>query len=158
MRKVFLAINALLTLALIAQLYLAALGHFSQPEDEMFRFHLTNGRIILPLLIILWIVFGFLARIGRKNIGLTFAGLRAPCPADRVLHHRGGARGHAAAQYDDARRDALRPGAPRARRHAAAAAHDLGVLPREEHGSRTRSPRRTGVHAGAARVAAAPTA
>ena len=73
MRKVFLSINALLALALLTQLYLAALGHFSQPEDEMFRFHLTNGRIILPLLIILWIVFGFLARIGGKNIGLTFA-------------------------------------------------------------------------------------
>ena len=67
MRKVFLSINALLALALITQLYLAAVGHFSQPEDEMFRFHLTNGRIILPLLIILWIVFGFLARIGGRT-------------------------------------------------------------------------------------------
>ena len=75
MRKVFLTINAGLALALITQLYLAALGHFSQPEDEMFRFHITNGRIIIPILIILWIVFGFLARIGGKNIGLTFAGL-----------------------------------------------------------------------------------
>lgn len=74
MRKVFLTINALLTLALITQHYLAALGHFSQPEDEMFRFHATNGRMIIPVLIILWIVFGFVARIGGKNIGLTFAG------------------------------------------------------------------------------------
>jgi len=72
MRKVFLTINALLTLALITQLYFAALGHFSHPEDEMFRFHTTNGRIVIPILIILWIVFGFVARIGRKNIGLTF--------------------------------------------------------------------------------------
>jgi len=74
MRKVFLTINALLTVALIIQLYLAALGHFSQPEEEMFRFHATNGRLILPLLIILWIVFGLVARIGRKNILLTVAG------------------------------------------------------------------------------------
>ena len=67
MRKAFLTINAGLTLALITQLYFAAVGHFSQPEDEMFRFHTTNGRIVLPLLIILWIVFGFFARIGRQE-------------------------------------------------------------------------------------------
>jgi hypothetical protein len=75
MRKTFLTINALLTVSLIAQLYLAALGVFSEPEDELFQFHGMNGRFILPLLIILWIVFGFIARIGRKNIGLTFLGL-----------------------------------------------------------------------------------
>ncbi len=75
MRKAFLTINALLTVSLIAQLYLAALGVFSEPEDEMFRFHGMNGRFILPILLILWIVFGFIARIGRKNIGLTFLGL-----------------------------------------------------------------------------------
>ena len=75
MRKAFLTINALLTVSLIAQLYLAALGVFSEPEDEMFRLHGMNGRFILPILLILWIVFGFIARIGRKNIGLTFLGL-----------------------------------------------------------------------------------
>jgi hypothetical protein len=75
MRKAFLTINALLTLSLIAQLYLAALGVFSEPEDELFRFHAMNGRFILPVLLILWIVFGFIARIGRRNIGLTFLGL-----------------------------------------------------------------------------------
>ncbi|GAA1919804.1 hypothetical protein GCM10009775_10510 [Microbacterium aoyamense] len=72
MRKAFLVINALLTLSLIAQLYLAALGVFSEPEEELFRFHGMNGRIILPILLILWIVFGFIARIGRTNIILTF--------------------------------------------------------------------------------------
>ena len=75
MRKAFLTINALLTLALVAQLYLAALGHFSEPEKELFSFHGTNGRIIIPILLILWIIFGFIARIGGKNIGLTFIGL-----------------------------------------------------------------------------------
>src|SRR6478609_4358713 len=75
MRKAFLTINALLTLSLITQLYLAALGVFSEPEDDLFRFHAMNGRFLLPLLIILWIVVGFIARIGRKNIGLTFLGL-----------------------------------------------------------------------------------
>ena len=84
MRKAFLTINALLTLSLIAQLYLAALGHFSEPEDELFQFHGTNGRIVLPILLILWIVFGFIARIGRKNIGLTFLGPAAAGPADRA--------------------------------------------------------------------------
>ena len=75
MRKAFLVINALLTLSLIAQLYLAALGVFSEPEDELFQFHAMNGRFVLPVLLILWIVFGFIARIGGKNIGLTFVGL-----------------------------------------------------------------------------------
>lgn len=75
MRKAFLVVNGLLTLSLIAQLYLAALGVFSEPEDELFRFHGMNGRIILPILLILWIVLGFVARIGRTNIWLTFLGL-----------------------------------------------------------------------------------
>lgn len=75
MRKAFLIINALLTLSLIAQFYLAALGVFSDPEAELFHFHAINGRIVLPILVILWIVFGFLAQIGRKNMWLTFMGL-----------------------------------------------------------------------------------
>ncbi|NII69698.1 DUF6220 domain-containing protein [Microbacterium ulmi] len=75
MRKAFLVVNALLTLSLIAQLYFAALGVFSPPEDELFRFHAMNGRFILPVLIIVWIVFGFIARIGRTSIILTFVGL-----------------------------------------------------------------------------------
>ncbi|MET0811838.1 MAG: DUF6220 domain-containing protein [Microbacterium sp.] len=72
MRRAFLVINGLLTLSLIAQLYLAALGVFSEPEEELFRFHGMNGRFILPVLLILWIIFGFIARIGRRNIILTF--------------------------------------------------------------------------------------
>lgn len=72
MRKAFLVVNALLTLSLIAQLYLAALGFFSPPEDELFRFHGMNGRFVLPVLLIVWIVLGFVARIGRSSIVLTF--------------------------------------------------------------------------------------
>lgn len=75
MRKAFLVVNGLLTLSLIAQLYLAALGVFSEPEEELFRFHGMNGRVVLPILLILWIVFGFLGRIGRRNIWLTFVAL-----------------------------------------------------------------------------------
>ena len=73
MRKAFLTINALLTLALVAQLYLAALGHFSEPEKELFSFHGTNGRIIIPILLILWIVFGclFSEWVIRKQMGLS---------------------------------------------------------------------------------------
>lgn len=75
MRKAFLVVNALLTLSLIAQLYLAALGVFSDPANELIRFHGMNGRIVLPILLILWIVLGFIARIGRTNVILTFVGL-----------------------------------------------------------------------------------
>jgi len=74
-RKTFLVINALLSLSLIAQLYLAALGVFSEPAEDLFRFHGMNGRIVLPILLILWIVFGFIARIGRANIICTFVAL-----------------------------------------------------------------------------------
>lgn len=75
MRKAFLVINALLTLSLIVQLYFAALGVFSDPQEELSRFHGMNGRFVLPVLLILWIVFGFLGRIGRTNIVLTFVSL-----------------------------------------------------------------------------------
>ena len=35
------------------QFYLAGVGVFSMPEDELFDLHTTNGRIVLPLLILL---------------------------------------------------------------------------------------------------------
>lgn len=75
MRRVFLVLSIMLIGGLVLQFYLAGVGVFSMPEDELFKLHGSNGRIILPLLIILWIVSAFLARAGRRTIGLTFLAL-----------------------------------------------------------------------------------
>lgn len=72
MRKAFLVVNVLLILDVLAQFYLAALGVFSNPEDGLFGLHGMNGSIILSALILVWIIIGFFAHIGGKNIGLTF--------------------------------------------------------------------------------------
>ncbi len=71
MRKLFLTIAVLFTAAVIVQLYLAAVGVFSNPEDELFSWHGTNGRIVLPLLAILLIVSAALARAGKRTIWLS---------------------------------------------------------------------------------------
>ncbi|MDQ0575971.1 DUF6220 domain-containing protein [Agromyces albus] len=71
MRKVFLTVAVLFTAAVVVQLYLAAVGVFSNPEDELFSWHGTNGRIVLPILAILLIVSAALARAGRRTIWLS---------------------------------------------------------------------------------------
>jgi hypothetical protein len=71
MRKVFVVTAALLAFDAILQLYFAALGHFSIPEDDLFAIHGTNGRIILPLLAILNIIGAAVARAGRRTIWLS---------------------------------------------------------------------------------------
>ena len=71
MRKLFLTIAVLFTAAVVLQLYFAAVGVFSNPEDELFSWHGTNGRIVLPILAILLIVSAALARAGRRTIWLS---------------------------------------------------------------------------------------
>lgn len=71
MRKVFLTVAVLFTAAVILQLYFAAVGVFSNPEDELFSWHGTNGRIVLPILAILLIVSAALARAGKRTIWLS---------------------------------------------------------------------------------------
>ncbi|MFC7619788.1 DUF6220 domain-containing protein [Microlunatus sp. GCM10028923] len=75
MRRAFLVLSIMVIGGLVLQFYLAGVGVFSMPEDELFHLHGNNGRIVLPVLIILWIVSGFLARAGRRTIGLTFLAL-----------------------------------------------------------------------------------
>jgi hypothetical protein len=72
MRWSFFILSGLVVLAVVTQFYFAAVGVFSMPEDELFTIHGTNGRIVLPVLIILWIISAALARAGRGTIGLTF--------------------------------------------------------------------------------------
>lgn len=71
MRKVFLVVTILFTAAVVLQLYLAAVGVFSDPEDELFAWHGTNGRIVLPILALLLIITAALARAGKRTIWLS---------------------------------------------------------------------------------------
>lgn len=71
MRKVFLVVTILFTAAVILQLYFAAVGVFSNPEDELFAWHGTYGRIVLPILALLLIVTAALARAGKRTIWLS---------------------------------------------------------------------------------------
>jgi tellurite resistance protein TehA-like permease len=71
MRKLFLTVAVLFTAAVVLQLYFAAVGVFSDPEDELFSWHGTNGRIVLPILALLLILTAALARAGRRTIWLS---------------------------------------------------------------------------------------
>lgn len=71
MRKLFLVITILFTASVILQLYFAAIGVFSNPEDELFLIHGTNGRMVLPLLALLLIITAALARAGKRTIWLS---------------------------------------------------------------------------------------
>jgi len=71
MRKLFLTVAVLFTASVVVQLYFAAVGVFSDPEDELFAWHGANGRIVLPILALLLIVSAALARAGRRTIWLS---------------------------------------------------------------------------------------
>jgi carbon starvation protein CstA len=71
MRKLFLTIAVLFTASVVVQLYLAAVGVFSDPEDDLFAWHGANGRIVLPILALLLIVTAALARAGKRTIWLS---------------------------------------------------------------------------------------
>ena len=71
MRKLFLTVAVLFTASVVVQLYFAAVGVFSDPEDELFAWHGANGRIVLPILALLLIVSAALARAGKRTIWLS---------------------------------------------------------------------------------------
>ena len=71
MRKLYFAVTVLLTAAVVLQLYLAAVGVFSDPEDELFSWHGMNGRVVLPILALLTIITAALARTGKRTIWLS---------------------------------------------------------------------------------------
>ena len=47
MRKVHFVISALVLVAVVLQFYLAGVGVFSMPEDELFGLHTANGRFVV---------------------------------------------------------------------------------------------------------------
>ncbi|WP_210479176.1 DUF6220 domain-containing protein [Naasia sp. SYSU D00948] len=71
MRKVFFVVTILLTAATALQIYFAAMGVFSVPDDHLFGIHATNGRIVLPILVLLTILTAALARAGKRTIWLS---------------------------------------------------------------------------------------
>lgn len=71
MRKVFIATSALVVVSSVLQLYFAALGHFSTRHEDLFGPHTVNGRVVLPILVILNIVAAAVARAGSRTIWLT---------------------------------------------------------------------------------------
>jgi len=71
MRKVFVVVTGLLTLSTALQIYFAAMGVFSVPDDHLFVIHGTNGRIVLPILVLLTILTAALARAGKRTIWLS---------------------------------------------------------------------------------------
>ena len=77
MRKVHFGLSALTLAAVVLQFYLAGVGVFSMPEDELFDLHTTNGRIVLPLLILLNIPAAALARGRTLRFALGLVGLLA---------------------------------------------------------------------------------
>lgn len=70
MRKVFVATSTLVVLGLVLQFYFAAIGVFSDEEDS-FSIHGLNGRIVLPVLILLNIAAAAAARAGRRTVWLA---------------------------------------------------------------------------------------
>ena len=65
MRKVHFVLSALVLAAVVLQFYLAGVGVFSMPEDELFGLHTANGRFLLPVLLLLNIAAAALPAAGR---------------------------------------------------------------------------------------------
>ena len=77
MRKVHFVLSALVLAAVVLQFYLAGVGVFSMPEDELFGLHTSNGRIVLPILLLLNIPAAALARGRTLRYALGLVGLLA---------------------------------------------------------------------------------
>ena len=77
MRKVHFVLSVLVLAAVVLQFYLAGVGVFSMPEDELFDLHTTNGRVFLPALLLLNIPAAALARGRTLRYALGLVGLLA---------------------------------------------------------------------------------
>ena len=77
MRKVHFVLSALVLAAVVLQFYLAGVGVFSMPEDELFGLHTTSGRVVLPVLLLLNLAAAALARGRTLRYALGLVGLLA---------------------------------------------------------------------------------
>ena len=71
MRSVYLVLTVLLLVALTVQFYLAGVGVFSNPEDELFAFHGMNGRYVLTVASLLLLIVSFFIKAGGRTIALS---------------------------------------------------------------------------------------
>jgi glucan phosphoethanolaminetransferase (alkaline phosphatase superfamily) len=71
MRKAFAIISLLFVLSCVLQFYFAAIGVFSEPEEELFTIHGMNGAIFLRLLGLLMLVFAAVAKAGKRTVWLS---------------------------------------------------------------------------------------
>lgn len=67
----FVVVSTMLAAATVLQLYLAGVGVFSDPTDGLFAVHGWNGRIVLPLLVLLTILFAALAKAGKGTVWMS---------------------------------------------------------------------------------------
>jgi hypothetical protein len=70
-RKAFAIVALLFTLSCVLQFYFAAMGVFSEPEDELFTIHGLNGAIFVRLLALLMLIAAAVARAGRRTVWLS---------------------------------------------------------------------------------------
>lgn len=77
MRKVHFILSTLVLASLVLQFYLAGVGVFSMPEDELFSLHTTSGRFVVPALLLLNVAVAALARGRTLRYALTLVGLLA---------------------------------------------------------------------------------
>lgn len=77
MRKVHFVLSALTLAAVVLQFYLAGVGVFSMPEDELFDLHTANGRFGLSILMLLNIPAAALSRGRTVRYAVGLVGLLA---------------------------------------------------------------------------------
>ncbi len=77
MRKVHFVVSVLVLAAVVLQFYLAGVGVFSMPEDELFGLHTANGRFVVSALLLLNIPAAALARGRTLRYALGLVGLLA---------------------------------------------------------------------------------
>ena len=72
MRRVFVVVTGLLVASVVVQFYFAAFGVFTSPSnDSQFILHVTNGRVVLPVLCLLCIIVAALAKAPGRLIGFS---------------------------------------------------------------------------------------
>ena len=70
MRKVFAVVAVLLAISAILQLYFAAIGVFSNPDDGLFAIHGINGQYVVRFLPVVLIIVDLIAKVGKRLIWL----------------------------------------------------------------------------------------
>lgn len=71
MRKFYSVFSMVVVLGIVTQFYLAGVGLFSHQEEAGFAAHAANGRMVLPILFILSLIFAAIAKEGKRTIWFT---------------------------------------------------------------------------------------